>query len=861
MKRTRKPDIPQKNKSNLKKSNSKKTVSGSPERNLKKNIIGFAVAFSVLIGNFLFMFPDQATSIQLSLNKNLFIFINIILSGIIFLGIYKSEKAYTENIIKYTFLLLLIFSISISFIYPKEYSDNFIRLYFKLLTFQSFFTIPAIALGIISLWKNKSKLQEIINKLFGEKEKSDKIQSLKNKLITPIANLFSKKEILYTIGFFAIIGLSIFTLFYKLDYFDLYSDEAQVTMGAASYYHSGEYKYWDFAKEKIINQKYERARPHLFLVALSYDIFGISTWSSRFPSALFGVLLIIFSFFIARYFIKDKLAVLLIIFSFAFYFEFLLLQRWTRMYAILFPSYLLATYFGYKFLVEKNTILKFPFLKNKIFSEYLNFNYIFLPLLLLLLYINLELHPNSTYLMPVLLLFSIFVIIFSKERKYIVVSVLGILLVIYQILFPYKVGFNWFTFFEVDNSKFYNKFLFGYPFSLNTNIILVSIATASFFFIKNNFFRKKYLILLLTGLLAWILFSFVIKYSVSFRYISHLTPLIIFLIIGSYILISKTLYNKIIQTILSLLLVVFVLLHFNSRYDDLYVKNFAAPAKTRVAYKTMIDNYKKGEIIYRHWGPLFYYKGIDTSAIFFDISHKKLKTVFSTINNHKAGWLVWSSHNQYAMDSAVVSYANTYFKKYHGYGVDKTNVELFYYTDSMLVDTNNLKKDMTFPNANMNLHNSYSISFWLQINKQNLNPPFLFRKNDRDIFTIVPDTVNNTLLCSYDEKNICTTSQVVDNNWHHIVWYQEGGKKGDRYGFFIDGKKSNSKELQTEISGLVKFYFNKQFRGGIDDIRIYDFVLNIGQINTIMKVKGVKKTEELFVGKKKFKTLFHWQKQ
>ncbi|NJO92170.1 MAG: hypothetical protein HC831_26790 [Chloroflexia bacterium] len=114
--------------------------------------------------------------------------------------------------------------------------------------------------------------------------------------------------------FFTITLLTGGLLFYELDSFDFWSDEKQTTQAAVGYYHTGEYYQWDFIKDEAnTGHKYNRALPHVWLVAQSYKLFGISEWSSRFVSAVSGILFIILGFFVALFFTKSRLAAILFI--------------------------------------------------------------------------------------------------------------------------------------------------------------------------------------------------------------------------------------------------------------------------------------------------------------------------------------------------------------------------------------------------------------------------------------------------------------------------------------------------------------------------------------------------------------------
>ncbi|MEN8120035.1 MAG: glycosyltransferase family 39 protein [Bacteroidota bacterium] len=850
------------------------TTKPKAKGNIKKSsnnlLYGLLTGIFTFIINYLFV-QDNSTLLQLSINKSTFILISLILSAIIFYSIFKIEEKLTANIAKYTFLILLLYSISISLIPIQENSNEFIVFYNRLMAFQNILMVPTIVLGIISVWIHKAKLQQIINGLYSKKEVQEEKLGIKERIFNPIKKLFSKKEILSTSLLLVIIGISIFTLFYRLDYFDLYSDEAQVTKGAAGYYHTGEYKQWSFIKDKIIGKTYDRARPHLFVVAQSFKVFGISNWAARFPSALFGILLLLIAFFISRFFVRDKTASILTIFSFAFFFEFLLLQHWGRMYAMLMPIYIITFYLAFRILTEKNTIKFLKTTNNSFIGKFLNFNYSLLPLFLIFFYFAYQLHANSLILFPVLFLFSILIILFTKEKKYLFVIVAGIFAILVTWFFinmfsDIRAALRYATFFKGNNSEIYTQLIFGFPFSYTTNLIFVFIGLSSLFIVKNNKFRKKYLILIASSFVIWLTFSYIFKFPVSFRYVSFAVPISIILIIGFSILILKTLFNRIIQISLIALLVISILQSFTSRYNDLYISNFASPARPSVAYKTINKNLKPGELLLRHWGPEIYLDDIDSSVVVMPVAHYKGKPfneIFTNLQQHDAGWLTWHTHNSLRIDSLVRNYANTYFKKYHGHGVDTTGVEVYYYNKNMLKDTSYFKKAEIFmPTANLNTKNAYSIATWLVFSPETIKTPYYFHNHIDTVFTLTYENQQKSLLIKHgkDTLNILKINNIENRKQNHVVYYQTGGKKGDKFGVFVNGRKVIEKTFKNNISDLVKIKVNPFFKGIIDDIRVYDFVVNNQQIDIIMRYKGQKKSNILYTGNKKFETLFHWQK-
>ena len=843
------------------------TTKPKAKKSLKKSgnyfLYGLLAGIITFFTNYLYFSTDGDSIFILS--KGVLILTSVVLSAVIFYSIFKVEEKQTANISKYTFLLLLLFSISISLIPIKEYSNEFVILYQKLIAFQNILILPSIVLGIISLWIHKAKLQELINNLYAEKETQKEKLSIKERILNPLKQLFSKKELLSTSLLFVIIGISIITLFYRLDYFDLYSDEGTTSQGAVGYYHSGEFKFWNFAQDELLDIEYRRAIPHQFLVAQSYKIFGISTWSTRFPSVIFGIILIILGYFVARYYIKDPFAALLIVFSFSLYFEFLLLQRWGRMYAVLFPSFLFLFYLSYRFLTEPLPEKFNKFKEDSFFNKYLNFNYLISPLILIVLILNITLHVNSAIIFAILFLFIIVSVLLFKEKKYIFLIILGTMIIIFQVFHPFLFRYKTFTFFEVDHSDIYLQFFFGYPFSWKTSMVILAIGISALLFAKNKFFTKRYLSLYLAAFFGWIFFALIINFSVSFRYMSFLSPLAIFLIIGLFVIIIKTLFNRYVHILLAVLLIASVLVQFNSRYDDLYVKNFASPAKPSVAWKKIIENYKEGEIIYRHWGTMLYFDDIDSTAKFKSIGSGKkyklpLNILLDSLKNYKSGWLTWNTHNSHVILKNVQDYCNLYFDKVAGYGIDNLGVEIFHYSDSLLVDSTKFAFDRLLPIANLNLENDFSIVFLININEATVGVPFYFTKKNNNYISIGFNPVNdNSFLIDYktDPPIKLKSSILTSNKWYHITLY----KNAKQIGLYVDGQLIKNESLNSTLADIVKFKVNTTFNGQINDIRIYDFVLNQKQIQTVIQNTNNKNSEVLISENEEFRTLFHWQKQ
>lgn len=749
------------------------------------------------------------------------------------------EKTFWQKYLKYIFLILLFFYFATHF-YEQINGNKIFE------NFGSYLLLPSIFIGIISLYFDKKNLNKIVNNLFSPKENQN--------FLSKIKTFFSKKERVSTILFFIVLGISIFTLFNKLDNFDIFSDEVQVTKGAAGYYYTGEYRQWDFIKESLVGKPYNVAKPHQWLVAQSYKIFGVNTFAARFPSAFFGILLIAFLYLIGRYFIKDKYAALLSAFSFALYFEFLFLGRWSRMYGILYPISFLVFYWTFKFINENNNL---PFLNfnNKFTNKYLNFNYLYIPFIIILLYIGINTHTNITVFFLIFLIYLLLCsFIFRTEKKYLTAFLLAFSILVLQILFPYKVNFHNFTFFDINNSEIYNKAFFGYPFSLKINTIILITSFSTLFFVKNKDFQKRYLILFITVVIPWVFFSYIIKFAANYRYVSFLTPFAVMLIAGSLMLLSKSMYGKTIQYILAGLFLTSSIFSYSNHYKSLYEENKFSPSKPSIAQQVIIKNIKEGDVVFKHWGPKLYMKGIPKSTKFYKLGSykgKDIQTLYKMMSEHQSGWLIWDKSFEGRLDPDFVSYCNLYFKKYAGYGIDNYGEEIYYYDKSMLMPLELLQYQKYMPAANLNLKNSFSFVFDIKIDKNTEGDIFYFNSDTTNMFKCY---VKNKIFTAEINKNKNISSPLQENILNRII-LQISPEKTD---IFVNGEKKISGKLKFN-SGIVKFKINPQFNAYFNNIRLYDFILNKAQIIAIERDKTI--SEELSAKGEIFRTMFLWKKK
>lgn len=759
------------------------------------------------------------------------------------------QKLFAKKYLKYLFLILLVGNIVSDIVFSSGLLDatKFTNELMRSLA------IPLASFGLLSLCLDKEKLQEEISRRFNRKPESAKLR---------LKAFFSKKNLPYIFAFLLVSAVASFTLSYKIGKFDFYSDEVSVVRGAKGFLETGEYKQWDFVKGEVVDRKYHRARPHQFVVAQAFKLFGFSETAARIPSVVFGIFTVALLFLVGQFFIKDKAAALTAALSLAFFFEFLVLGRWARMYAMLFPMFIAAFYLAQKFFTGYNTYVLFnsdskPFLK-----KYLNFDYIYLPFLLILLYISLFTHQNTMLIFPVYYFFVLFaVFLFAKEKKYAAAAIVTTAVLIMQILFPFKVGFGRFTFFEMEYTQVYSEILFAYPFSASTGLSLLAVGIGIFVFLKNDKFRKKYLPLFLLAGLTLLLFGTVFDYAAHFRYVSFAVPLIILTIIGIYFLTARVLFSKFITILLAALPVISSGFHYSQNFEDLYEENPLSPAQAKTAYHTIKEHHKKGEVIFRHWGPKLYLEGISPDTKFISLGSyegRSFKEVYELMQENPAGWLTWHTQHDARMDKRLKNYANLYFEKHHGYGVDETYTEVFYYDSSMLAPKTQLRTEKFIPTANLSLENDYAICFDLKTDSLASGEIFSFRQ-DTSILTRAISTPDSLIIKNKFGSRTGISLEKGKNN--HVVWYRKAAGGKFVYGFYRNGNFVYEKETKA-ASSLAKFQINAQYRAGnIDNLRILDFKPKPEQVKAIMKSRGDADAQELEAEGNSFRSLYLWVKK
>jgi hypothetical protein len=180
--------------------------------------------------------------------------------------------------------------------------------------------------------------------------------------------------------FIVILAIGAFARFYNLSGTSFSADEFLGVNTAYGYLKTGEWRRWDFNLNKLsedrtyaysifdlgkksdaTNGSYIRAWMYNWQVAEALKFMPSSNESSfRFMSTLWGIISIFLIYFIGKFFTKNKIIGLIAAFLFAISISGIIFDRMVRMYAMVFPVYLIFSYLFYQFLEsEKDYNLKF----------------------------------------------------------------------------------------------------------------------------------------------------------------------------------------------------------------------------------------------------------------------------------------------------------------------------------------------------------------------------------------------------------------------------------------------------------------------------------------------------------------------
>lgn len=480
---------------------------------------------------------------------------------------------------------------------------------------------------------------------------------------------------------------------YRLGYQQFNGDEHQVVAAAAGFYHTGTFHMWNWVTAEPRPVVYDRAWPHTLLVAVSYAVFGISEWSSRFPSAVAGVLTVPVSYVVFRYFTERKLVAFATSATLLFHPMYVDFFRWTRMYAILIPLFLVLVYLSFRTLTEENTVDFRNDRVNRLVETYLDFNIRIGMLTILVFYLSYQVHLNALFVLPVGYLFVIYQAILTRERKYLVATVLGtagLLVTVTVVLFTDRLAYlsNFISLFARRNT-IYVEYVFQIPFEEGLGVVLFCVGLVSFSKIGNGRLRSKTVYLYILTSFALVFLIFVGNRYAGFAYVIHVVPIGLLLVIRAFRMFTSAFRPSPVRYGLAgLLLLGMVLPLIVGAYGHDYRTQYVEDDNDfTTAYGTIISNYEDRQAVFAQYPRRYYLRGLDPDAKIVSMEHSQEyapEEFHRDLRRSESGWVTWESEKTYHIHPEIRTFVREHFLKYHGTGVDDTGVEVYYFNESML---------------------------------------------------------------------------------------------------------------------------------------------------------------------------------
>jgi hypothetical protein len=809
---------------------------------------GLLSAIVVAVVSFILVYifipePEKA----LAKTKALLIFGALVVAFFTFIIKQYETDGKIRLLAKTLFFTLFLLNLIIPFIQSLETNPP-IELATGWVLFQQFTFVPAIIFGLLALWVHRERidvaLQEFAPVADAEIGKSN-----------PVKTFFTQTPWHYFAALAGVVVIAAAFNFYQLDYFDFYEDEYQVIRAAKGIQEQG---------LSYLDEGYDRAWIHSWMIAQVYKVAGQSEWTSRFLSALFGTLFIGMSALVFNFFFKNKYLGIATAFVIILDARIMELFRYTRMYALLIPAFLLLFYFVYRALTEEKTIKFLGKAVSGFVGRFLNFHYIFIGLALAFLFLNYKVHINSMIILLFSFLFTIYLAITKREKKYFILGSIGL------VLLPFIPAFRWadrLTMFEGRNTVYYN-YLTSFPFSQPANLIVLITGLAFLFLSSHKLLRDKIVFLYITFITTLLLFVFIIIYrGFDFRFISHVSPLVTAFVVFLSFLFAKVLFTrKAVQWSIIALIIASAGMHFSDKYSRVYEKHPWGPFYS-IAYQTIKDNFdvEKDVVLVEYWRHYYMSKeelggNAKVKGGVLRKGNESFKNFIDTIQTHKRGWITWPTHKSHRMQPEAVSYIQRNFKQHHGFQKDDRGVEVYYFDESMIEGTE------AFARANQGVFNTnvyldfaapFSVSFWVQSNTDNPGLPFILRNDSDEGINLLADEKGLSFQATAKGLSL-ETGVLFDQSMHHVTWYYSGGQTGDETGLYIDGKKQSPQQLSTTMKGMAKFLVSGAFKGQVRDLRFYGFPLT-EKANTAIYNKGTITTEpNLFDGERYFRTRKHF---
>src|SRR3989344_1230660 len=487
------------------------------------------------------------------------------------------------------------------------------------------------------------------------------------------AKYIRAEKICHGLALTIIVTISAIALFYNLGGRDFWEDEHQVISAAAGYYHAGEFVRWNWIKKDVVCADrtsecvYDRAWPHSWLIAQSYKLFGISEWSSRVVSALFMLLTTSGVYFFAKFFTENKHVALVSAFAVAIHPNLVIIGRYTRMYALLIPLFLLLAYLIFKAVSRK-----------------IHYGYALGAAAILA--IGYLIHINILIVLPAAFLFVVYLAATTQKKEHIALSLLGILglaalcgMAVFTSWLDTIIGFL--SFFGRNNTIYF-EYIAGFPFPAKFGFAITALGfVGAILFCNNKTLKHKLMYIYFILFFSFFFFVYIGDRYASFVYTSPITVVFIVLAVNSYLLFVDRVKIRVLKILFIAVLLINPAYVFYEHRSKIYEgEGFG---KLSTAYASIAENIKPGEVLFGQYVRDYYLQSIDPQTPMISMRSNQTyayETFLQDIARYESGWIAWETRKSYHIQPLIRNYIKTNFTKIHGDGVDDTRIEVYYFT-------------------------------------------------------------------------------------------------------------------------------------------------------------------------------------
>jgi hypothetical protein len=469
-------------------------------------------------------------------------------------------------------------------------------------------------------------------------------------------------------------------------------------------------------------------------------------------------------------------------------------------------------------------------------------------------------------------------------------------------IFPKDLGYNSLkhhmgVLTKLNNQYFYD--LIKIPFRIILGFGFVVLGFFIILFVKKSQIRNRILTPFVTVYIGLIFFIYIADRYYAYKYISFLTPICAIYILQVFLTIVKCYQSKIIR--LALLVMALVAGTDHITKESFILKSVEPVYDYNKAYGTIMKNFKKdgNEIIAGQYLRCFYMRGFIENVNKLSLGKNKnvsYEKFINRISDASSGWLTWRTNKQYHIEHSIVDLAWRCFKHHHGKRLDGIEVEVYSFDQTLeclqnariipsyfkrvgLEDKSAQKLDESKKESEnvktvqqkkyidgtvvLDLSKSFTISLWVKTKMKSPLPPFGLGGNYNKNVVVEKGKygLEGGYRFRYSEKGKCSAigiGPINDGSWHHIILFQTGGTTNDVYGVYVDGNLIGKCSIESEKTRKARFTLNN-IKGSVQDIRIYESVLDLAQIEKIYNNQKITLKHELSANDKIFKPDWHWK--